>query len=130
MVDAPCGTAPVPVVALGHHQLGEEAEVGQLFAFGRGGDLAEPVADGGQAQNPRAESIAATVSCSVTPRRVADLPLIASRAQRKGRSPSEGPSHYKRLGNVSCRSDGVSPKLVAAARPGWNVVPNPLGSST
>jgi hypothetical protein len=129
VVDAPRGAAPFPVVALGHHQLGEEAKVGQLFAFGRGGDLAEPLADGGQAQHPRAESIAATVSCSVTPRRVADLPLIASLAQGKGRPPCEVPCHYQKLGDVPCRSDGVGPKLVAAARHGWNVVPSHLGSS-
>lgn len=44
------GPAAVPVVELGHHQLGEEAEVGQLSAFGGGGDLGEPVVDGGQPQ--------------------------------------------------------------------------------
>jgi hypothetical protein len=54
VVDAACGAAGVPLVALGHHELGEEPEVGQLFALRRGGDLFEPVADGGQPQHPRA----------------------------------------------------------------------------
>jgi hypothetical protein len=35
----------VPVVALGHHQLGQEPQIRQLFTFGRGGDLGEPIAD-------------------------------------------------------------------------------------
>jgi hypothetical protein len=51
-VDAAGGAAAVPVVALGHHQLGEEAEVGQLLPLGGGGDLLEPAADGGQPQHP------------------------------------------------------------------------------
>jgi len=36
------GTAPVPVVALGHQQLGEKPQVRQLLPLGRGGDLGEP----------------------------------------------------------------------------------------
>jgi hypothetical protein len=48
VMDAPGRAALIPVVALDHHELGEEPEVGQLFALRRGGDLFEPVADGGQ----------------------------------------------------------------------------------
>ncbi len=48
VVDAPCGATLVPVVAFGHDEFGEKAEVGKLLAFGRGGDLFEPVTDGGQ----------------------------------------------------------------------------------
>jgi hypothetical protein len=40
VVDAASGAALVPVFALGHHQFGEEAEVGQLFALQRNADLA------------------------------------------------------------------------------------------
>jgi hypothetical protein len=36
VVDAAGGAAAVPVVAFGHHQLGEEPEVGQLLALGCG----------------------------------------------------------------------------------------------
>jgi hypothetical protein len=50
-LNAASGTAAVPFVAFGHHQLGEEAEVGQLLALGCGGDLGEPLADGGQPQD-------------------------------------------------------------------------------
>jgi hypothetical protein len=51
VVDAAGGAAVVPVVALGHQQLGEEAEVGQLLTLGCGGDLVEPAADGRQPQH-------------------------------------------------------------------------------
>jgi hypothetical protein len=51
-MDAAGGAAAVPIVAFGHHQLGEEAEVGQLLALGCAGDLFEPAADGGQPQHP------------------------------------------------------------------------------
>jgi hypothetical protein len=51
VVDAAGGAALVAVVALSHHEFGEEAEVGELFAFGCGGDLFESVADGGQPQH-------------------------------------------------------------------------------
>lgn len=47
VADAPFGATSGAVVAFGDHQLREEPEVGQLFAFGRGADLGEPVADGG-----------------------------------------------------------------------------------
>ena len=50
-MDAPGGAALIPVVAFGHHQFGEETQVGQLLTFGGGGDLAEPVTDGGQTQH-------------------------------------------------------------------------------
>ena len=46
------GAAPVPVVALGHHQLGQKPQVGQLLPLGSGGDLGEPVPDRGQPQHP------------------------------------------------------------------------------
>jgi hypothetical protein len=39
------------VVALGQQQLGQEAAVGELFAFGGVGDLVEPGADGRQVQH-------------------------------------------------------------------------------
>jgi len=54
VVDAASGAALVPVVTLGHHQFGEEPEVGQLLALGRGRDLFEPVADRGQPQHASA----------------------------------------------------------------------------
>jgi len=47
VVDAAGGAAAVAVVAFGHDQFGEEAEVGQLFALRGGGGLFESVADGG-----------------------------------------------------------------------------------
>ena len=70
VVDAPDGAALVPVVALGHHQLGEEPQVGQLLAFGGGGDLANRSRIVGRRSARQPESIAATAACSVTPRRV------------------------------------------------------------
>jgi hypothetical protein len=38
----------------GHDEFGEEAEVEEVLAFGRGGDLFGPAADGGQAYCPGA----------------------------------------------------------------------------
>jgi hypothetical protein len=40
--ESPGGAAAGAVVAFGHHQFGEELEIGQLLALGGGGDLAEP----------------------------------------------------------------------------------------
>jgi hypothetical protein len=54
VVGAAGRAALVPVVAFGHEQFGEEAEVGQLFAFGGCGDLGEPVPDRRQPQHARA----------------------------------------------------------------------------
>jgi hypothetical protein len=48
--DAADGGAPVPVVALGQQQLGQEALVGELFLPGDGQGLVQDRADGGQAQ--------------------------------------------------------------------------------
>jgi len=49
----PPGRAPaVPVVALGHEQLGEEPAVGQLLALRGLGQLDEPGAHRGQPQHP------------------------------------------------------------------------------
>lgn len=54
VVDPPRGSALVAVVALGHDQLGEEPEVGQLLALRRSCDLAEPFPDRGQPQHATA----------------------------------------------------------------------------
>ena len=48
--DAPVAASPVPVLAFGHHQLGEEATVGELFAFGGVGGRGELSPDSGQPQ--------------------------------------------------------------------------------
>ena len=67
----------VAVVALGHHQLGEEPEVGQLFALGGGGDLGEPGPDGRQPQR-----------CGSRPRSPRPRPARSAAAGRRGRSRS------------------------------------------
>ncbi len=48
--DAAGAAAPVAVVAFGQQQLGEEAAVGELLAFGGVGQFGEAVADGRQPQ--------------------------------------------------------------------------------
>jgi hypothetical protein len=50
--DPPNGSPFVPVVAFGHHEFGEEPQVGQLFSFGCGGNLSEPGPDSRQPQQP------------------------------------------------------------------------------
>ncbi len=52
-VDPADGAAFGAVVALGHHQLGQEPQAGQLLAL-RGGDLGEAVTHGGQPQHSTA----------------------------------------------------------------------------
>ena len=63
------GAAPVPVVAFGHQQLGEETPVGELFLLRRRRAIVEPGADGRQPQQRQAWSMAASAACSVSPRR-------------------------------------------------------------
>ena len=79
VVDPADGAAVVAVVALGHQQLGEEPAVGQLLAFGGGGD-GRPnwVADGRQPQDAAGWSMAASAACSVIDRRRV-LVLVMSR---------------------------------------------------
>src|SRR5262245_41223768 len=50
VADSEFGAAAGAGVAFGGHQLGQKPEVGHLFTFSGGGDLGEPLPDGGQAQ--------------------------------------------------------------------------------
>ena len=54
VADAPFDAAAGTILAFCDQQLREKPQVGQLFALGGGGDLGEPVADGGQAQHATA----------------------------------------------------------------------------
>jgi len=49
----PSDRAPfVPVIAGGHHQIGEETRIGQLLSLGRSGELSEQGPNGRQPHQP------------------------------------------------------------------------------